>query len=79
MKNYFKNLTNTIEEINTSVNNLNNKYSNDPNDKKDMDVVDNMDFELAKAFILDNEGVAIKVAKMILAHENINDVKVKFE
>ena len=70
MKNYFKNLTNTIEEINTSVNNLNNKYSNDPNDKKDMDVVDNMDFELAKAFILDNEGVAIKVAKMINIIQN---------
>ena len=79
MKNYFKNLTNTIEEINISINNLNNKYSNDPKYKKDMDVVDNMDFELAKAFILDWEDVAVKVSKMILAHKDIIEVKIKIE
>lgn len=68
MKNFFENVTDVIEKINTSIDNLN-KCPKDESYK----------FELAKAFVLDWEDVAVKVAKMILAHKDINDIKVKFE
>ena len=78
MKNFFENVTDVIEKINTSIDNLN-KCPEDEAYKKDLEVYNNMDFELAKAFVLDWEDVAVKVAKMILAHKDINDIKVKFE
>lgn len=78
MKNFFENVTDVIEKINTSIDNLN-KCPEYEAYKKDLEVYNNMDFELAKAFVLDWEDVAVKVAKMILAHKDINDIKVKFE
>lgn len=78
MKNYFQNVTDVIEKINTSIDILN-KCPDDEVYKKNVEVYETMDFELTKAFILDCEDVAVKVAKMILAHKDINDIKVKFE
>ena len=78
MKNFFENVTNVIEKINTSIDILN-KCPDDEVYKKNVEVYETMDFELAKAFILDWEDTAVKVAKMILAHKNISDIKVKVE
>lgn len=78
MKNFFKNVTDVIEKINTSIDNLN-KCPNYEACKKDAEVYETMEFELAKAFILDWEDVAVRVAKMILAHKDISDIKVKVE
>lgn len=78
MKNFFENVTDVIEKINTSIDNLN-KYPEDESYKKDLEFLNSMDFELAKAFVLDWEEVAVKVAKMILAHKDINDIKIKIE
>lgn len=80
MRNHFNNTTDVIEKFNISVENLNKNYCrNDYDDRKDLEVVENIDFEMAKALISDDENNAVKVAKMILAHKDINDVKVKFE
>lgn len=78
MGNCFKNVTDVIEKINTSMDKLTECHEYDSY-KKDLEVIDNMDFELAKAFILDWEDVAVKVSKMILAHKDINEVKIKIE
>ena len=78
MKNFFENVTDVIEKVNTSIDNLN-KNPDDKASKKDLEYLNSMDFELAKAFILDWEDVAVKVAKMILAHKDINDIKIKIE
>ena len=77
MRNNFKNTTDVIEKLNTSLDKL--RKCNDDDIKKDIEVVENIDFEIARALILDCEDVAVKAAKMILAHKDINDVKVKFE
>lgn len=78
MKNHFQNVTDAIEKINISLDKL--RYANNCDGfKKDLEVYDNMDFELAKAFILDWEDVAVKAAKMILAHKDVNDIKIKIE
>lgn len=78
MKNYFQNVTDVIEKINISLDRL--RYGDSYDGfKKDLEVYNNMDFELAKAFVLDWEDVAVKVAKMILAHKDINDIKIKIE
>lgn len=78
MKNFFENVTDVIEKINTSIDNLN-RCADDETYKKDLEFFNSMDFELAKAFVLDWEDVAVKVAKMILAHKDINDIKIKIE
>ena len=78
MNNYFENVTDVIEKVNISIDNIN-KCLDDKACKKDLEYLNNMDFELAKAFILDWEDVAVKVAKMILAHKDINDIKIKIE
>ena len=78
MKNFFENVTDVIEKVNASIDNLN-KNPNDEAYKKDLEYFNSMDFELAKAFILDWGDVAVKVAKMILAHKDVNDIKIKIE
>ena len=60
MKNFFENVTDVIEKVNTSIDNLN-KNPDDKASKKDLEYLNSMDFELAKAFILDWEDVAVKV------------------
>lgn len=78
MKNNFQNITDVIEKINTSLYNLRDGDTYD-GFEKDLEVYKTMDFELAKAFISDWEDMAVKVAKMILAHKDISDIKVKVE
>lgn len=78
MKNHFQNVTDVIEKVNISMDKLC-AYDGSDGFKKDLELYDSMDFELAKAFILDWEDVAVKMAKMILAHKDISDIKVKFE
>lgn len=46
-------------------------------DKKYIDFLNNVDFEMAKALIKDWDKMAIRVAKMILAHEDINNINIK--
>lgn len=75
MKNFFKNVTNVIEEFNITIAKINNAYENE----KELEILDKVDFDLAKALVLDWEDVAVRVAKMILAHKDINDIKVKVE
>lgn len=75
MENYFKNTTAVIERFNIAVDCC---YDDDEYDKN-TEFIKIADFELAKALIADNKHMATQVAKMILAHHNINDVKVKFE
>lgn len=77
MKNFFENVTNVIGQFHKSLDNWNELHENAG--KKDIDFVNSIDFELAKAFILDWEDVAVKMAKMILAHKDISDIKVKVE
>lgn len=77
MKNFFENVTNVIGQFHESLDNWNELHENAG--KKDIDFVNSIDFELAKAFILDWEDVAVKMAKMILAHKDISDIKVKVE
>lgn len=78
MINYFENVMNVIEKANVSLNNLG-QGDNYDGYKKDLEVYNTIDFELAKALISDWESVAVQVAKMILAHKDISDIKVKFE
>ena len=75
MDNYFKNTTAVIEQFNIAVDCC---YDDDEYDKN-AEFIKIVDFELAKALVLDNRGMALKVAQMILAYHGINDVKVKFE
>lgn len=73
--NYFKNTTAVIERFNIAADCC---YDDDKYDKN-AEFIKIADFELAKALVLDNRGMALKVAQMILAYHGINDVKVKFE
>lgn len=71
---YFENTKAIIEKFNAVVGD---GFSN--TDDKELDFIDNIDFEMARALIFDWDQAAIKIAKMILAHYDINDIKIKIE
>ena len=71
---YFENLTRAIQDYN---NNIERYYSNPSDDL--VGAVCTADFEMAKALLRDDEHFAVKVAKMILAHKEISDIKIKIE
>lgn len=73
MINYFENTMAVMEKFNIAAD----CCYDDDNHEKNIEIIKNIDFELAKALIADYDSMAIRVAKMILAHHDINDVKVK--
>ena len=75
---YFENTTKAIEKYNEIANRVWHlpEYEIDQND---LEFMENLDFTIAKALIVDWNDVAVRAAKMILAHRDINDVKIKIE
>lgn len=74
MINYFENTARIIEQFNVLAEK---GYGND--NQKEIEFLMHADFEMAKALILDWDQAAVRIAKMILAHHDINEVKIKIE
>ena len=74
---YFENTKNLIEKYNVAVDNCM-KLCED-RDKKDIELLNTIDIEMAKALIADWDEHAVRVAKIILAHHDVNEIRVKFE
>ena len=68
---YFKALSTFIEEFN--------KHSKWEDFEVDSAFFDVCELELVKAFMTDNRKLAIRVSKMILALNDVNEIKIKVE
>ena len=73
----FKELTNVIEKYNSIITKCNG-YKSEPT-KEEVNYISGISFEMAKALVLNYPDTAVKVAKMILAYKDLNDIKVKVE
>lgn len=73
----FKELINVIDKYNDILTKCN-SYKNEPT-KEEVNYVCGISFEMAKALVLNYPDTAVKVAKMILAYKDLNDIKVKVE
>ena len=47
--------------------------------EEDMKFFDLCELEMAKAFLHDNETIAVRVSKIILALKDVNDIKIKIQ
>lgn len=73
----FRELTSVIEKYNEIITKCNSNKT-EPT-KEEVNYVCGVSFEMAKALVLNYPDVAVKVAKMILAYKDLNDIKVKVE
>ena len=74
---YFEHTKKLIEKYNIAAESCMKCYQEQ--DKKDIEILENIDIEMAKAMVADWDKMAVRVAKIILAHHDIESVKIKIE
>lgn len=67
----WKNLASFIEQFNDHA------YCRNP--EEDMKFFDCCELEMAKALVRDNEKIAVKVSKIILALKDVDEIKIKID
>lgn len=55
------------------------KHSYMKNPKEDLDFFDTWELDMAKSFVCDNSEGAIRISKIILALNDIDEIKIKIE
>ena len=68
---YFEKLSRFIEDFNS--------HAEMKNFEEDKVFFETYELDMAKAFLLDESEVAVRVSKIILALKDVNDIKIKIE